>query len=251
MVHIKNLINKLKQMETVDPRPRAEMRIKCLDWVLGAARLAHQQWPRGLVRASFHRLPVSNKPPCQLGGVLSVLPPGTSFPPNLALLKTLVLDSSRSQLPAPRPLATLLGVWSLTTVPESPGVAAHPHPPPTKRPSGPPGQTLIPPEPPAAWRSIRGDPSSAAGRELCPHSQPRSGSETRMSYWSDGWGWILAAAPPTRGVKCQRRARGPRLLMSDNTPRSGAGNHPTGCLTVPQAGCARAAQAGRTCPCLP
>lgn len=52
MVHIKKLINKLikKQMETVDPQPRTEMRIKCPDWVLGT-RLARQQGPRGLVGA--------------------------------------------------------------------------------------------------------------------------------------------------------------------------------------------------------
>lgn len=68
MVHIKKLINKLlkKQMETVDPQPRSEMRIKFPDWVLGA-RLACQQGPPGPGRsASLHRPPVRNEPLCRL-----------------------------------------------------------------------------------------------------------------------------------------------------------------------------------------
>ena len=87
-------------METVDPRPWAEMRIKFLDWVLGAARPARQQGPG----AWFDRLlpppPCAQRASVPTRGVLSVLPPGASFPPsasfppNLALVKTLVLDSS-------------------------------------------------------------------------------------------------------------------------------------------------------------
>ena len=114
--------------------------------------------------------------------------------------------------------------------PREPRLGCTPHPaPPTQRPSGPPGHTVIPPEPPAAWRSVRGGPSSAADRALpsFPATQPAVRPRCFASVTGGAGSWRQGLQPDERSVSVGPwpSAPGewpPQGLLPAPTPRLGS-----------------------------